>query len=193
MHAFRPSLLALAVVAGCGSPARTPSTSPTSGAAPATPAAPAVAPAAPEPLELCDAVQRIVDAGASNYYFVAVEGAWISDDPSMFHSKVLVPGSRECTIGVDEDTETGELWCLMEVDGTTDDRIARFDQLRTALLPCFPSDTWRSAAADRVLPGWAFAPTESGLPSAELRLADINGVVTLIFRVVSQPGAGKRE
>lgn len=193
MHALRLSLLTLVVVAGCGSPARSPAATPISGAAPRAPAAPAVTPAAPEPLELCDAVQRIVDAGTSDYYFVAVEGAWISDDPSMFHSKVLVPGARECTLGVDEDTEIGELWCLMEVAGTTDDRIARFGQLRTSLLPCFPSDTWRGAADDREFPGWRFASTEPDAPSAELRLADINGVVTMIFRVVSQPGAGKRE
>ncbi len=82
---------------------------------------------------------------------------------------------------------------LIEVAGTTDDRIARFDQLRTSLLPCFPSDTWRGAADDREFPGWRFASTEPDAPSAELRLADINGVVTLIFRVVSQPGAGKRD
>lgn len=190
MHLSGPSLVALALVVGCGSPAPRASTapSPTSTRTGAADTPAADAPAAPP---LCDAVGRIVDAGG-RYDFPAVAGKWISDDPPMSELNVRVAGARECTLGIDDAAETSEVWCLMELPDDAEGQAARYAELRDALLPCF-DDRWRSAADDRELPGWAFAPAEGDreTPYAEVRLEPGSRGTDLVFRVVSQPHAGE--
>ena len=137
------------------------------------------------PLEVCAAVREIAAAGG-RYDFISVEGAWLSDDPRMFKSAVMVPGAEECTLGTDEVREEGEVWCTMQLPSEPAAIEGRYREVLEAITPCFPTTAWQSSADDRDLPGWVFVPNDEANARAELRLErPSGGAMALILRFTS--------
>ena len=184
MRSLAVVLVAQGALGGCKSP---PAAEPATSAAASTTAGAAGASGATAPaqVDLCAATHEIAVAGG-RYDFVSVQGRWLSDDPRLFTSAVLVPGADECMLGTDEVIEEGEVWCTMHLPTEPEAIEGRYQAMLEALKPCFPATEWNGAADDRDLPGWVFVPTDDALARAELRVErPSGGAPMLILRFTS--------